>query len=104
MNQQVSLGSVINSSIYTTALLANRLIILSKGESMFHEEDYLQLVPEFQRRIQKLIMPPKTHVEFKAEADKFIKEILSQFQGAKDDANDRSGDDDQGASTDVDSR
>ena len=77
---QPSIGEVINATIATTALLANRFSVALKGEYLLPDEDYIRLVPEFQRRLSRLIMPIRTKDELVAKADEFINELLKEMK------------------------
>jgi hypothetical protein len=80
-NNQI--GSIVNNAIMTTALLANEVCIQTKGEFLFHEQDYSRLVGNFQIMISKKIMPPKTQQDLRNEITKYITDILKQLNEEK---------------------
>lgn len=76
MNQDQVISSLVGHAIILTAHLANEVCIQTNGQFIVPENDYLEIVKEFQFRLSKRIMPVKSEQDLKEESKKYIAELI----------------------------
>lgn len=84
---ETQIKEIFESSVITTTLLINEIIVQTKGEFIIDENLSIKLVEGFRARLIKKIMPPNKD-EISKEAKIYIAEILKTWNDKNSENND----------------